>query len=95
MDAAHDLPATLEFHENGEDALFAMVITEVNGSAVNFKLAPTFTVYLCCRYRLSPKFRPDIQPSKRQEKVTMTANKVANKMWQTVKVYTYVCSRLY
>ncbi len=86
MDAAQDLPATLEFRESGEDAFFAVVVSEVNGSAVNFKLAPTFTLYMCCRYRLSPKFRPDFPPNKRREKVMLTANKVANMMWQTVKV---------
>lgn len=86
VDASRDLPATLEFRESGEDAFFAVVISEVNGSAVNFKLAPTFTLYMCCRYRLSPKFRPDFPANKRREKVTMTANKVANMMWQTVKV---------
>ena len=86
MDAARDLPATLEFRESGEDAFFAVVVSEVNGSAVNFKLAPTFTLYMCCRYRLSPKFHPDFPPNKRREKVMGTANKVANMMWQTVKV---------
>ena len=83
---ARDLPATLEFHESGEDAFFAVVVSEVNGSAVNFKLAPTFTLYMCCRYRLSPKFRPDFPLNKRKDKVMMTAKKVANMMWQTVKV---------
>lgn len=41
---------------------------------------------MCCRYRLSPKFRPDFPPNKRRENVAMTASKVANMMWQTVKV---------
>jgi afadin len=86
VDTARDLPATLEFRESGEDAFFAVVVSEVNGSAVNFKLAPTFTLYMCCRYRLSPKFWPEFPPNKRREKVTMTAQKVASMMWQTVKV---------
>ncbi|KAJ7394252.1 adherens junction organization [Desmophyllum pertusum] len=47
------LPARLEYRESGEDAFFAAVISEVNGDRVHFKLAPTYTLYMCCRYRTS------------------------------------------
>lgn len=43
------LPAMLEFREEGEDAFLAAIISEVNGAAVQFKLAPTYTLYMAAR----------------------------------------------
>ena len=43
------LPSTLEVREDGEDAFVSAVTTEVNGGALQFKLAPTYILYLALR----------------------------------------------
>lgn len=80
------LPATLEFQESGEDAFFAAVISEVNGAAVHFKLAPTYTLYMCCRYRISPWYKRELPPQQRYERLGVTLLKIANMVRSTVRV---------
>ena len=80
------LPATLEFQESGEDAFFAAVISEVNGAAVQFKLAPTYTLYMCCRYRISPWYKRELPPQQRYERLSVTLLKIANMVRSTVRV---------
>ena len=80
------LPATLEFRESGEDAFFAAVISEVNGAAVHFKLAPTYTLYMCCRYRISPWYKRELPPQQRSERLGVTVLKIANMVQSTVMV---------
>ncbi|XP_015773177.1 PREDICTED: afadin-like [Acropora digitifera] len=79
------LPARLEFRESGEDAFFAAVISEVNGDRVHFKLAPTYTLYMCCRYRTSPAYREEISRQERSERLTHTVQKIANMVRSTVE----------
>ena len=43
------LPSTLEVREDGEDAFVSAITTEVNGGVLQFKLAPTYTLYLALR----------------------------------------------
>ena len=80
------LPARLEFRESGEDAFFAAVISEVNGDRVQFKLAPTYTLYMCCRYRTSPAYREDLTRYQRSERLSYTVQKIANMVRSTVEV---------
>ena len=56
MNDENHLPAMLTFLERGKDAFFAAIISEVNGAAVNFKLAPTYTLYLVARHVYSPLY---------------------------------------
>ena len=80
------LPAQLEFRESGEDAFFAAVISEVNGDRVHFKLAPTYTLYMCCRYRTSPAYREELTRQQRNERLSYTVQKIANMVRSTVEV---------
>ena len=80
------LPARLEFREAGEDAFFAVVISEVNGAAVHFKLSPTYTLYMCCRYRMSPTYRPDLNSGQHGERLGVTLVKIGNIVRSTVRV---------
>lgn len=79
------LPAQLEFRESGEDAFFAAVISEVNGDRVHFKLAPTYTLYMCCRYRTSPAYREELTRQQRNERLSYTVQKIANMVRSTVE----------
>lgn len=81
------LPAALTFLENGKDAFFATVISEVNGAAVNFKLAPTYTLYLVARHVYSPAYRPGLNPIERSRVITSTAKRIATSVQQTIQVY--------
>lgn len=80
------LPARLEFRESGEDAFFAAVISEVNGDRVHFKLAPTYTLYMCCRYRTSPAYREELTSYQRNDRLGLTVQKIANMVRSTVEV---------
>lgn len=80
------LPARLEFRESGEDAFFAAVISEVNGDRVHFKLAPTYTLYMCCRYRTSPAYREELTSYQRNDQLGLTVQKIANMVRSTVEV---------
>ena len=81
------LPATLTFLENGKDAFFATVISEVNGAAVNFKLAPTYTLYLVARHVYSPAYRPGLNPVDRSKVITSTTKRIATSVQQTIQVH--------
>lgn len=45
------LPATLELPEAGEEGFLSAVIVNVSPSTLQFKLAPTYALYLAARYR--------------------------------------------
>ncbi|RMX59810.1 hypothetical protein pdam_00007299 [Pocillopora damicornis] len=79
------LPARLEFRESGEDAFFAAVVSEVNGDRVQFKLAPTYTLYMCCRYRISPAYREELSKLQRGDRLSVTVQKIANMVRSTVE----------
>ena len=52
------LPAVLEFREETEEAFFNSItlsLTDVN--SVQFKLAPTYTIYMATRFRASIHYR--------------------------------------
>lgn len=84
------LPARLEFRESGEDAFFAAVVSEVNGDRVHFKLAPTYTLYMCSRYRISPAYREEVSKHQRGERLSVTVQKIANMVRSTVEVNEFV-----
>lgn len=73
------LPARLDYQQSGEDALFAAIVSEVNGNKVHFKWAPAYTLYMCCRYVFS-------LPYQRGERLASTVENIANVVQATVKV---------
>jgi hypothetical protein len=44
------LPAVLEFREDTESAFFNALTMNLDPTSVNFKLAPTYTLYMATRY---------------------------------------------
>ena len=71
---------------SGEDTLFSGMIPEVNGAAVQFKLAPTYTLYMALRYRLSRHYQPDMPHKDRQMRITALSIKLARLIELTVQV---------
>ena len=43
------LPAVLEFREETEDAFLRAVVTRLDPASLQFKLAPTYTLYMAAR----------------------------------------------
>ena len=44
------LPAVLEFREETEEAFFNAITVSLDVNPVQFKLAPTYTIYMATRY---------------------------------------------
>ncbi|XP_029161608.1 uncharacterized protein LOC114933276 isoform X3 [Nylanderia fulva] len=79
------LPAVLEFLEETEDTFFYTVITDVEPSAPQFKLAPTYTLYLAARYRASTHYRPELQPTERAHRLTVMLANVATMIQRVIQ----------
>ncbi|KAG8189760.1 hypothetical protein JTE90_012933 [Oedothorax gibbosus] len=79
------LPAVLEFWEDGEEAFLQAAITQLDPSQVQFKLSPTYALYIAARYRASTHFRPDTTPNDRAHRLTALMNNVAAVMHQVIQ----------
>ncbi|XP_032674390.1 uncharacterized protein LOC116845606 isoform X3 [Odontomachus brunneus] len=79
------LPAVLEFLEETEEAFLHAVITDVEPSAPQFKLAPTYTLYLSARYRASTHYRPELQPTERAHRLTVMLANVATMIQRVIQ----------
>ena len=64
------LPAVLEFSDETEHDFFSAVITHLDPTLVNFKLAPAYILYMATRFRASTLYRPDIIPEVRAMRLT-------------------------
>ena len=65
---------------------FEHVVRNVNGKTIYFKLAPTYALYLACRYRLSKLYRPEMGPTERAQRLSAFLNKMADIIDRTVEV---------
>lgn len=74
------LPAVLEFREDTESAFFNALTMNLDPTAVNFKLAPTYTLYMATRFRASTHYRPELVPEERAVRLTEMLNRVADKI---------------
>ena len=50
------LPAVLEFREETEEAFFNAITVSLDVNPVQFKLAPTYTIYMATRYKFGLDF---------------------------------------
>ncbi|XP_043225985.1 afadin-like isoform X3 [Amphibalanus amphitrite] len=71
------LPAVLEFREETEDAFLRAVISQLDPSSLQFKLAPTYTLYMSARFRASTHYRSELTPDERATKLTEVLAKVS------------------
>ncbi|XP_022256990.1 afadin-like isoform X2 [Limulus polyphemus] len=79
------LPAVLEFWEDTEDAFLGAITTQLDQTRVQFKLAPTYTLYMAARYRASTFFRPECKPEDRAMRLTFVMNKVSKMIHQVIQ----------
>nr|XP_022293041.1 afadin-like isoform X4 [Crassostrea virginica] len=78
------LPAALEFREDKEDHFFANIILDSTKASIQFKLAPTYTIYLAVRFSLSNGYRPDLSAPEKAMKITSLVIKIANLTHQAI-----------
>jgi len=71
------LPAVLEFREETEVTFFNALTIQLDPSGVNFKLAPTYTIYMATRFRASTHYRPELVPEERAVRLTEMLNRVS------------------
>jgi len=71
------LPAVLEFREDTEVTFFNALTLQLDPSGVNFKLAPTYTIYMATRFRASTHYRPELVPEERAVRLTEMLNRVS------------------
>lgn len=73
---------------SAEDQLLRKVILNTKCNTVQFKLAPTYTLYLAIRHRLSNAYYPDLPPQERALRLTNFINKISGIMQQAIEVST-------
>ncbi|XP_037079285.1 LOW QUALITY PROTEIN: afadin-like [Pollicipes pollicipes] len=79
------LPAVLEFREETEDAFLRAVITQLDPSSLQFKLAPTYTLYMSARFRASTHYRSELTPDERATKLTEVLAKVSDMVHDVIE----------
>merc|ERR1719322_2118079 len=88
------LPAVLEFREETEEAFFNAITVSLDVNPVQFKLAPTYTIYMATRFRASTHYRPELVPEERAVRLTERLNNVAERIFSTVQVHQADAARL-
>jgi afadin len=76
----HILPAVLEFREETEEIFFNEIIAGLDINNVQFRLAPTYTLYMATRFRASTHYRPELIPEERAVRLTDMLNYVADQV---------------
>ena len=71
------LPAVLEFREETERGFFNALTFGLDPSSINFKLAPTYTIYMATRFRASTHYKPELVPEERAVRLTEMLNRLA------------------
>lgn len=69
-----------------EDHFFANIILDSTKASIQFKLAPTYTIYLAVRFSLSNGYRPDLSAPEKAMKITSLVIKIANLTHQAIHV---------
>lgn len=70
----------LEFREDTEEVFFDGLTINLDPSMANFKLAPTYTIYMATRFRASTHYWPELVPEERAVRLTDTLNRVADRV---------------
>ena len=71
----------MEFREETEDAFFNAISLGLNVNNVQFKLAPTYTIYMATRFRASTHYRPELVPEERADRLTAMLDSVADRIF--------------
>ena len=79
------LPAVLEFREETGGEFFHALTFGLDPASVNFKLAPTYTIYMATRFRASTHYRPELVPEERAVRLTDMLNRTADMILRLIK----------
>ncbi|XP_078617987.1 afadin-like isoform X15 [Branchiostoma floridae x Branchiostoma japonicum] len=79
------LPASIEYRDSTEEQLLSQVISEVNGAAVQFKLAPTYTLYMAARHRIASDARNVQTAAERLHRLNSMTIRVASMISRTIQ----------
>jgi len=80
------LPATVEYRDDAEDDFVRLVLSDVNVDALEFKLTPTYVVYMAIRHRLMHGFRLHVDHKQRAHVIAALTTKVANTAYHIIQV---------
>lgn len=69
-----------------EDDFLSAVLRDIQADRIQFKLAPAYVIYMCCRYRVSPHYRTGIRPEERNQRLAEFLTKVIGRMHVTIQV---------
>lgn len=81
------LPATVEYRDDAEDDFVQLVLSDINVDALEFKLTPTYVVYMAVRHKLTHGFRPHVDPKQRAHIIAALTTKVASTTYHTIQVH--------
>ena len=79
------LPATVEYRDDAVDEFVRLVLSDINVDALEFKLTPTYVVYMAIRHKLMTGLRPHVDHNKQRAIAALTI-KVANTTYHTIQV---------
>src|SRR6218665_456563 len=69
-----------------EDRLLSAIITEVKVLDIQFKLLPTYLVYMASRYALVGRFRSGVNSNNRTSHLTALTTKVVREIYRQIEV---------
>jgi len=78
------LPAAVEYRDDSEDDFVRLVLSDINVDALEFKLTPTYVVYMAVRHKLMSSLRS--HDDHKQRAVAALATKVASTTYHTIQV---------
>ncbi|XP_041354927.1 afadin-like [Gigantopelta aegis] len=79
------LPASLEFRNNEESPLLPSVILNVNSRAVQFKLAPTYSLYMGMRHCLVQAKHPELSAQHRAQRAGDFISRMSKMVQQAIQ----------
>ncbi|KAK2145409.1 hypothetical protein LSH36_684g01025 [Paralvinella palmiformis] len=79
------LPCSMQYKEEGEDAFLNSVISDISGNNIQFKLAPTYTLYMAVRYRVRKLKSMELNASECSHWINAFTNKVVTIIERTVQ----------
>ena len=72
------IPAIVELVDAAEEGLLSAAVRDVVAGQTAFKLAPVYTLYMACRYRVSPHYRTSLAAAERAERLAAFLSKTSS-----------------
>lgn len=81
------LPALIQVKEDLEDIFLSRVITQIEPAATQFRLAPTYVLYMVSRYRASTLFHPELHAPERAKLFEPFTRKIAGMIRSAIEFH--------